>query len=122
MIKDCAKALEGKAEVFHSTFEDFQKGVVESASGDLPMTVGEMRYYYTEGSSSVLFGWITSARMDVKKVNYCTERLLSDYAEPMAGFASLIGSAYPRGFLDQAWNQLLQNHGHEFFRAGQYLK
>ena len=24
----------------------------------LPLTVGEMRYYYTEGSSSVLFGWI----------------------------------------------------------------
>jgi hypothetical protein len=113
MIKDCAKALEGKADVFHSTFEDFQKGVVESASSDLPLTVGEMRYYYTEGSSSVLFGWITSARMDVKKINYCSERLLGDYAEPMAGFASLIGAAYPRGFLDQAWNHLLQNHGHD---------
>lgn len=113
MIKDCAKALEGKANVFHSTFADFQDGVVEAASKDLPLTVGEMRYYYTEGSSSVLFGWITSARMDVKKINYCTERLLGDYAEPMAGFATMAGAAYPRGFLDQAWNQLLQNHGHD---------
>jgi len=113
MIKDCAKALEGKANVFHSTFADFQDGVVKSASKDLPLTVGEMRYYYTEGSSSVLFGWITSARMDVKKINYCTERLLGDYAEPMAGFAAMLGAAYPRAFLDQAWNQLLQNHGHD---------
>jgi len=113
MIKDCAKALDGKANVFHSTFADFQQGVIESASKDLPLTAGEMRYYYTEGSSSVLFGWITSARMDVKKINYCTERLLGDYAEPMAGFASMAGAAYPRGFLDQAWNQLLQNHGHD---------
>ena len=113
MIKDCAKALEGKADVFHSTFEDFQAGVVEAASKDLPLTVGEMRYYYTEGSSSVLYGWITSARMDIKKINYCTERLLGDYAEPLAGFASMLGAAYPRGCLDEAWNQLLQNHGHD---------
>jgi hypothetical protein len=72
-----------------------------------------MRYYFTEGSSSVLFGWISSARMGVKKINYCTERLLADYAEPMAGFAAMAGAAYPRGFLDQAWNQFLQNHGHD---------
>ena len=113
MIKDCAKALEGKADVFHSTFTDFQKGVVEKAAADLPLTVGEMRYFYTDGSSSVLYGWITSARMDVKKMNYCTERLLGNYAEPMAVYASMAGAAYPRGFLDQAWNQLLQNHGHD---------
>lgn len=113
MIKDCAAALAGKAEVFHSNFPDFQAGVVASAAKDLPLAVGEMRYYYTEGSSSVLFGWITSARMDVKKLNYCTERLLGDYAEPMAGFAAMLGAAYPRGFLDEAWNQLLQNHGHD---------
>ncbi|MBM4152255.1 MAG: hypothetical protein FJ220_01865, partial [Kiritimatiellaceae bacterium] len=114
MIKDCAKALEGQADVFHSTFAAFQDGVVKSADKkNLPLTVGEMRYYYTEGSSSVLFGWITSARMDIKKMNYCTERLLGDYAEPMAGFASMAGAAYPKGFLDQAWNQLLQNHGHD---------
>ncbi|MCP4379618.1 MAG: hypothetical protein GY794_26050 [bacterium] len=113
MIEDCAKALEGKADVFHSTFADFQDGVVAAASSDLPLTVGEMRYYYTEGSSSVLYGWISSARMDVKKINYCTERLLGNYAEPMASFASMIGAPYPRAFIDQAWNQLLQNHGHD---------
>jgi len=113
MIKECAAALEEKADVFHSTFADFQKGVVENASPDLPLTVGEMRYYYTDGSSSVLYGWITSARMDIKKINYCTERLLGDYAEPMAGCAAMLGAAYPQSFLDEAWNQLLQNHGHD---------
>ncbi len=111
MIKDCAKALEGEADVFHSTFVDFQKGVVESASKDLPLITGEMRHYYTKGSSAEMLGWVSSARMDVKKINYCTERLLESYAEPMASFAALAGAAYPQGFLDQAWNQLLQNHG-----------
>jgi len=113
MIKDCAKALEGKADVFHGNFADFQAGVVEKAAKDLPLTVGEMRYFYTDGSSSVLYGWITSARMDIKKMNYCTERLLGNYAEPLATYASMAGASYPRGFLDQAWNQLLQNHGHD---------
>ncbi len=113
MIKDCAKALEGKADVFHGNFTDFQDGVVAEHDPKLPKTVGEMRYFYTDGSSSVLYGWITSAHMYIKVMNYCTERLLGDYAEPMASFASLAGAAYPRGFLDQAWNQLLQNHGHD---------
>ncbi len=113
MIKDSADALAGEADVFHSTFADFQAGVVAEASKTLPLTIGEMRHYFTEGSSSVLFGWITSARMDIKKINYCTERLLGSYAEPLAGFAAMLGAAYPRAFLDQAWNMLLQNHGHD---------
>lgn len=113
MIRDCAAALEGRAEVFHSTFADFQAGVVAAAADDLPLITGEMRYYYTAGSSSVLFGWITSARMDIKQANYQSERLLGSYAEPMAAFAAMLGSAFPRGFLDQAWNLLLQNHGHD---------
>ena len=113
MIRDCARALEGQADVFHSSFVDFQKGVMDAVSPDLPLIVGEMRYFFTEGSSSVLFGWITSARMDIKKINDCTERLLADYAEPMAGFAAMLGAAYPRASLDQAWQYLLQNHGHD---------
>lgn len=117
MIRDCAAALEGEAEIFHSTFADFQAGVVAAAADDLPLITGEMRYFYTMGSSSVLFGWISSARMDIKQANYHSERLLADYAEPMAAFAAMLGAGYPRGFLDQAWNQLLQNHGHDSIGA-----
>ena len=113
MIKDLSGTLEGKADVFHSTFADFQKGVIDSVADNLPLAIGEMRYSFTEGSSSHLFGWITSAYMHIKKVNYCSERLLGNYAEPMASFAAMSGAVYPRGFLDQAWNQLLQNHGHD---------
>ncbi len=113
MIRDCAAALEGQAEVAHSTLADFQAGVVAAAADDLPRVTGEMRYFYTAGSSAVLFGWITSARMDIKQANYRSERLLVDYAEPMAAFAAMLGADHPRGFLDEAWNQLLQNHGHD---------
>jgi mannosylglycerate hydrolase len=114
MIADCDAALGDEADVFHSTFEDFQRAVCESVDLDrLPAARGEMRHYYTPGSSSQLFGWIISARMDVKQDNYVTERALGAYAEPLAVFASLLGAPFPRGFLDCAWNWLLRNHGHD---------
>ena len=114
MIADCDAALADEADVFHSTFEDFQRAVCESVDLDsLPVIRGEMRHYYTPGSSSALYGWITSARMDIKQDNYVTERILTAYAEPLAVFASLLGAPFPRGFLDCAWNWLLRNHGHD---------
>ncbi len=113
MIADCDEAIKDKADVFHSSFEDFQKAVCENVSQDLPVVKGEMRYHYTKGSTSVFFGWIISARMDLKKDNFITERALGSYAEPMAVFASLLGAPYPQGFVDTAYNWLLQNHGHD---------
>ena len=114
MIADCDAALGDRGDVFHSSFEDFQRSVCDSVDRDrLPIVHGEMRHYYTEGSSSPLFGWITSARMDVKQDNYHTERVLGVYAEPLAVSASLLGAPYPRGFVDAAWNWLLQNQGHD---------
>lgn len=113
MIADCDKAIKDKADVFHSSFEDFQKGVCENVSPDLPVVKGEMRHYYTKGSTSVLFGWIISARMDLKKDNFITEQALTSYAEPLSVFAGFLGAPYPRGFIDTAYNWLLQNHGHD---------
>ncbi len=113
MIKDCSRALEGKADVFHSTFEEFQKQVLESVSKDLPVCQGEMRCYSDSKVTSPLFGWIISARMDVKMDNFKTERELMQYAEPLAVYASMLGASHPQGFLNTAYNWLLQNHGHD---------
>ncbi len=113
MIKDCNKALKGDAEVFHSTFEEFQKQVLANVSDDLPVSKGEMRYYSDSKVTSPLFGWILSARMDVKIDNFKTERELMQYAEPLAVYSAMLGSEYPQGFLKTAYNWLLQNHGHD---------
>jgi len=113
MIKDCNDALKGQAEVFHSTFEEFQKQILENVSDDLPVSEGEMRYYSDSKVTSPLFGWIISARMDVKMDNFKTERKLMQYAEPLAVYAGMLGATYPQGFLDNAYNWLLQNHGHD---------
>jgi hypothetical protein len=113
MIADCNEAIKDKADVFHSSFEDFQKSVCENASPNLPVVKGEMRHHYTTGSTSVLFGWVISARMDIKKDNFITEQVLTNYAEPLAAFAGFLGASYPQGFIDVAYNWLLQNHGHD---------
>jgi len=113
MINDANAALRGTAEVFHGNFSDFQKAVLESVSDDLPTAKGEMRCLRTEESSSPLFGWIISARTDVKQDNFRTERDLIGYAEPLAVFSAMLGSAYPTAFIDKAYEWLLQNHGHD---------
>lgn len=113
MIRDCNQALEGVAEVFHSTFEDFQEQILEQVDESLPVVRGEMRYCSDSESTSPLFGWIVSARMDLKIENFQSERALMQYAEPLAVFASMLGAEYPAGFLEQAYNWLLQNHGHD---------
>ena len=114
MIKDCNNALGDKAEVFHSTFEQFQKAVLEDVDmSSLDIIEGEMRSCQDCKTVSPLFGWIISARMDVKIDNFKTERELMGYAEPLAVFASMMGAPYPKGFLDVSSNWLLQNHGHD---------
>ena len=113
MIEDCAEALKGTAEVFHSTFEDFQKHVCENVSADLSTVTGEMRHCFTEGSTSVLFAGIISARMDIKQENFRTERDLTVYAEPLAAFSAMLGGDYSQAFIDKAYRWMLQNHGHD---------
>ena len=114
MIEDCRKAIMDQAEVFHSTFADFQRGVLENIDRKKVSRIkGEMRYLFTKGSTSPLFGWIISARMDIKMANFKAERALTTYAEPLGVCSSLLGSEYPQGFIDTAYNWLLQNHGHD---------
>jgi alpha-mannosidase len=74
---------------------------------------GEMRNLSTGGDTSPLFGWIISARTDIKQDNFRTERDLISYAEPLAVFSAMLGLVYPQAFVDKAYNWLLQNHGHD---------
>ena len=105
--------LWAKLPMFFTALLPISEGVCESVSSDLPVVKGEMRHCFTKGSSGVFFGLIISARMNIKQDNFRTERALINYAEPMAVFASILGAFYPQGFIDTAYNWLLQNHGHD---------
>lgn len=113
MIKDCASALEDQADVFHGSVEEFQRSVLASVGDDLPVIRGEMRHPRTDKDYSALLGWVTSARMYIKQANFEAERNLVCYAEPLGFFAHLLGAPFPGGFLQNAYNWLLQNHGHD---------
>jgi hypothetical protein len=117
LISDCAEALDGKADVFHSTVKALQEGIKAHRKPDWPVVKGEMRHPYTKGSGSALMGWISSARMPIKQENFRTERDLIFNAEPMAVCASLLGAPYPGNFIDLSYNWLLQNHGHDSIGA-----
>jgi mannosylglycerate hydrolase len=113
LINDCIEALAETARITHSTFADFQNGLLQCADLDLPVLTGEMRNPYTTGSSSALMGEIISARMHIKQENFRAERDLTWLAEPAAVCAALLGAPYPLAFIDTAYNWLLQNHGHD---------
>lgn len=116
LIKDSDKVFED-VDVFHSTVYDFEQSVIANFDKNSPVLKGEMRYPFTKGSVSAIFGWILSARTAVKQDNYNTERLLTRYAEPMAVFAAFNGAEYPQAFIDKSYNYLLQNHGHDSIGA-----
>jgi mannosylglycerate hydrolase len=113
MINDSNEAIKDIANVFHSTFEAFQKSVLESVSDNLPKASGEMRNYSDSASTSPLLGWICSARIDLKQDNFITERALIDYAEPLSVFASLTGAPSEKSLIDISYQHLLENHGHD---------
>lgn len=116
LIKDSDAALDN-ADVFHSTLKDMEESIKACFKQDSPVLKGEMRYPYTKGSVSSLFGWILSARTDIKQDNFNTERDLTSYAEPLAVFASWLGARYPAKLVGLAYNYLLQNHGHDSIGA-----
>jgi len=112
LIADLNEALPN-ANVFHSTLREFEQSVIDSFPADTRTLYGEMRYPFTFGSVSGLFGWVISARTYIKQDNFNTERMLINYAEPLAVFASLTGAPYPTGILALSYNFLLQNQGHD---------
>ena len=116
MIKDLNEALPN-AHVFHSTLKEFEQGVIDSFDPDTKVIKGEMRFPLTKGSTSGIFGWILSARTDIKQDNFKTERTLINYAEPLAVFAAFAGAPFPGNFIDLSYNYLLQNHGHDSIGA-----
>lgn len=116
MIKDLDNALQD-ADVFHSTVRALEQGIIDNFDPNSPVLKGEMRCPFTKGSVSGMFGWILSARTNIKQDNFRTERDLTNYAEPLAVFASFAGAPYPRNFIDLSYNYLLQNHGHDSIGA-----
>ena len=111
LVADCQK-VRPNDKVTHSSFPQYIEKL-KSTVKNLKTVKGEMRYVYRTPSMSVLYGYVTSARIYLKQLNTATERKLQGYAEPFASVTKLLGDDYPKGFLDMSWKWLLENHGHD---------
>jgi len=111
LIREAQAALPDDV-VIHSNLPDYV-AALRDAVADLKILKGEMRSVKKDNRSSSLAGHVISARLYIKQMNFETETLLTQYAEPFAGFAWLSGQDYPLQFLNLAWRYLLDNHGHD---------
>ena len=90
------------------TLKDFLERV-KAHRPKLKTIRGELR-----GSKhAFLLSNVFSTRIHLKQQNVHIQALLEHYAEPLAAWAWLLGSPYPKGFLATAWRLLLQNHAHD---------
>lgn len=100
--------------IVHSTLEDYSKAVKNSIDkSKLKIVKGERRSTQFDLRSGNLYGYTTSARMNLKLMNFDCERWLQFYAEPFYNFASLIGLDTEDRYLDLAWKLLVQNSSHD---------
>lgn len=100
--------------VIHSTLEDYIEAVKNSIDiSKLKLVKGERRSTQYDLRSGNLYGYTTSARMDLKIKNFDCERWLQYYAEPFYNFASINGLDTNDKYLEIAWKLLIQNSAHD---------
>lgn len=100
--------------IIHSTLEDYSDAVKNSIDkSKLKIVKGERRSTQFDLRSGNLYGYTTSARMDLKLMNFDCERWLQFYAEPFYNFASLLGLDTDDKYLELTWKLLAQNSSHD---------
>ena len=78
-----------------------------------PKTVtGELREPMETPGSFVIPG-VAASRIHLKQKNAHCESLLTQWLEPHAAWATLLGHEYPDTYLTHAWRYLLLNHPHD---------
>ncbi|SDX20514.1 glycoside hydrolase family 38 C-terminal domain-containing protein [Paenibacillus sp. CF384] len=106
-----AEGLEGVT-FRHATLEQYLEALRGKVS-DLKLYQGEQRTNGFNGINNWVLVNVLSSRIHLKQRNQQCELLLEKWAEPWAVFAGFEGRAYPRVFLEKAWQFLLQNHPHD---------
>ena len=91
-----------------------RRAFVENVSDDLPVVKGRDASLLHQRQHKRLFRLDNFGTNGLKKDNFKTERALTKLCRAAGCFCiSLLGAPYPQGFVDTAYNWLLQNHGHD---------
>ncbi|HZW40326.1 MAG TPA: glycoside hydrolase family 38 C-terminal domain-containing protein [Ignavibacteriaceae bacterium] len=113
IIKDIKEAFPN-LNVVHSTLEDYSKALEKSVDeSKLAIVKGERRSAQFDNRSGNMYGYTTSARMDIKLKNFEAEKHLQYYAEPLNSLAEILGLDTNDEYLNIAWNYLIQNSAHD---------
>lgn len=109
MIEDANRLFEDKQLVHDSlpAFVEIMKKNIDREA--LVVVEGELR----EGPATHCAANAMANRMDIKKLNRKAQNELIRTAEPLAVMAWMVGSEYPKAFLDKAWEYLLLSHPHD---------
>ncbi len=90
----------------HSTLENYVSEIEES---DLKTIEGELISPVTNRVHTS----IASSRMNQKRMNRDTERMLERQVEPICTLSWLKGAKYPQEIIDDSWKKLLKNQIHD---------
>ena len=113
IIKEANEYLEND-QVIHSTLEEYAAGLKSAVDRKkLALVTGERRSSQYDSRSGNMYGYTTSARMDLKILNFNCEKWLQFYAEPFHHIAGILGMDTRDQYLEQAWDLLLQNSAHD---------
>lgn len=109
MIED-ANLLFTDRRLIHDSLPAFVNIMRENIDRNTLIIVeGELR----EGPATQCAANALTNRMDIKKLNRKAQNELIRVAEPLAAMAWMVGSEYPKAFLDKAWEYLLLSHPHD---------
>jgi alpha-mannosidase len=102
------------AEVIHTSLPAYI-GAVQAEIGELDVWRGEMRVANRAFRLQALLAGTLSSWMPLKQENWACQTELERWAEPMTALAGALddGPARERGFLREAWRELLLNHPHD---------
>lgn len=105
-----ANKLSETRQLQHSTLPAFMKALKENIDADaLKVVHGELR----DGPANQATCNALATRSYIKHRNRQAQHRLIQRAEPLAALAYAHGSAYPRAFLDLAWDYLLKAQPHD---------
>jgi alpha-mannosidase/mannosylglycerate hydrolase len=98
----------------HGRIEEYFAELEKHRAG-LPEFKGELRHAARRTMTwwFALIPHCVSSRYPLKQANDRCQNLLTLWAEPLAAYAALAGTALPPGYLKTAWKFLIQNQPHD---------
>lgn len=98
----------------HSSLPSFIDKIKEAVKNvNLQVLKGERRTPNKEGLWHNLFKDVISAHLYLKQQNRTAEFMLEKLAEPFSAVAWILGSEYPKKYLDIAWKYMFVNQAHD---------